>query len=320
MPVTVGAGTYTYTVESNWGKLPDGWDFGDVGGVATDKQDRVYVFNRGGHPMIVFDREGNFLKSWGEGVFSRPHAVQILPDDTMWCCDDGDHTVRRCTLDGEVLVTLGTPHQPTPAFSGQPFNRPTHTAISPQGDLYIADGYGNARVHKYSPDGKLLLSWGEVGTGPGEFNVVHNICCDADGFVYIADRENHRIQVFDRNGRYQATWTDVHRPCGLYLHDPKNPVFFVGELGPFLNVHRNYPNIGPRVSILDRNGKMLARLGARSGAGTEPGTFIAPHTIAIDSRGDLYVGEVSYASWTSVFPQVPKPPRIRSLQKFAKVK
>ena len=106
MAVTVGTGKFTYTVAPGWGKLPDGWDFGDVGGVATDKQDRVYVFNRGGHPMIVFDREGNFITSWGEGVFSRPHAVMLAPDDTLWCCDDGDHTVRQCTLDGKVLLTL----------------------------------------------------------------------------------------------------------------------------------------------------------------------------------------------------------------------
>jgi DNA-binding beta-propeller fold protein YncE len=319
MSVTVGSGDFAYRVQPGWGQLPDGWDYGDVGGVGIDAKDRVYVFNRGGHPMIVLDRDGNFLGSWGEAFFKRPHAVHMGPDDTIWCTDDLDHTVRKCTLDGKVLFTLGTPGQPVPEFSGQPFNRCTHTALSPSGHIYVSDGYGNARVHKFSPDGKLLLSWGESGTGPGQFNVVHNICCDADGWVYIADRENHRIQVFDGNGRYETQWNNLHRPCGLFMHGTRNATFFVGELGPFLDINRRYANIGPRVSILDHKGKLLGRLGAPH-AGVEDGTFIAPHTLALDSHGDLYVGEVSYASWNAVFPQVPKPSRIRSLQKFVKLR
>ena len=147
---------------------------------------------------------------------------------------------------------------------------------------------------------------------------MHNIACDADGWVYVADRENHRIQVFDGNGRYETQWNNLHRPCGLYMHGTRRPTFFVGELGPFLDINRHYPNIGPRVSILDHTGELIGQLGARH-AGTEPGTFIAPHTLALNSRGDLYVGEVSYAAWNSVFPKQPKPDRIRSLQKFVKV-
>jgi NHL repeat len=231
---------------------------------------------------------------------------------------DLDHTVRKCTLEGRVLSTIGTPGQPVPEFSGRPFNRCTHTALAPNGDLYVSDGYGNARVHKFSPDGRLLMSWGESGTDPGQFNVVHNICCDADGWIYIADRENHRIQVFDGNGRYETQWNNLHRPCGLFMCGVRNPTFFVGELGPFLDTNRRYANVGPRVTILDHNGKLLSRLGTPH-ASTEDGGFVAPHTLAVDSRGDLYVGEVSYASWTAVFPTVPKPGRIRSLQKLIKL-
>jgi hypothetical protein len=317
MSTIVGSGEFTYRVEEGWGKLPDGWSLGDVGGICIDRQDRVYVFNRGGHPMVIFDSQGNFLKSWGEGMFQRPHSISMAPDDTIYCVDEGNHCVYKCTLDGEVLFTLGTPGEAAPEFSGKPFNRPTQVALSPEGDIYVADGYGNARVHKFSADGKHILSWGEYGTDPGQFNIVHNICCDSAGRVYVADRENHRIQVFDGDGRFIEQWNNLHRACGLTMVNPDDPVFFIGELGPFLAIHRRYPNLGPRVSIVDRHGRLQARLGGPH-AGTEPGTFIAPHTGAVDSHGDLYIGEVSHSAWETVF-QTPKPAFVRSLQKFSKV-
>ena len=151
MTVTLGSGPFAYRVDTGWGKLPDGWLLPDVAAVAVDRQDRVYVFNRGAHPMIVFDRDGNFLRSWGEGLFQRAHGIHVGPDEALWCTDDGDHTVRKCTLDGKVLLQLGIPGEPTPYMSGEPFHRCTHTALSPQADyLYISDGYGNSRVHKYT--------------------------------------------------------------------------------------------------------------------------------------------------------------------------
>jgi hypothetical protein len=132
-------------------------------------------------------------------------------------------------------------------------------------------------VHKFSPDGKLLVSWGQPGTGPGEFNIAHNICCDADGWVYVADREN-RIQVFDADGRYETQWNNLHRPCGLCLCGARDPRFYVGELGPgrqFSN--RDWPGIGPRLSILDMKGNVLARLGDRSLQAAS--TFTSPHGV-----------------------------------------
>ena len=201
---TVGNGAYTYEPVENWAKLPPGWSFKEIGGVGVDRHDNVFVFNRGEHPMIVFDCDGNFLRSFGEGMFPRAHGVFMALDDTIWLTDDGDHTVRQCTLEGKVLLTLGISGKPAPFMSGEPFHRCTHTAMSPQGDIYVSDGYGNSRVHKYAPNGKLLLSWGGPGTDPGEFNIAHNLTCDADGWVYVADRENHRVQVFDGNGKYET--------------------------------------------------------------------------------------------------------------------
>jgi DNA-binding beta-propeller fold protein YncE len=241
MTSILGAGKFSYEVAGDWAKLPDGWAFGDVAAVAVDKQDRVYVFNRGEHPMIVFDRQGNFLRSWGEGLFARAHGLHIGPDEHLYCTDDGDHTVRKCTLDGKVVLTIGIPGKPAPYMGGEPFHRCTHTALSPRGDIYVSDGYGNARVHKYSPDGKMLLSWGEPGCEPGQFNIPHNICSDPDGWVYVADRENHRVQVFDGNGKYEAQWNNTHRPCGLHAGAGRKPLFYVGELGPVLAINREVP-------------------------------------------------------------------------------
>jgi len=318
MATILGSGQYRYEVNENWGKLPDGWTLMDVAGVATDSKDRVYVFTRGEHPMIVFDREGNFLRSWGEGLFSRAHGVHVGPDDILYCTDDGDHTVRKCTPEGKVLLTIGIPGKPSPYMSGEPFHRCTHTALSPQGDIYISDGYGNARVHKYSPDGKPLLSWGEPGCDPGQFNIPHNISCDAEGWVYVADRENHRVQVFDGNGKYETQWNNLHRPCGLYMEPRRHPVCYIGELGPTMPVNRDVPNLGPRITIVTHEGKLLGRLGDVR-AGQAVNQFIAPHGMAVDSRGDIYVGEVSYTAWPQFYPDKPAPAWIRSLRKLIRV-
>jgi DNA-binding beta-propeller fold protein YncE len=320
MSVVLGAGEYTYRVAEGWAKLPDGWVFGDVPAVGVDKNDRVYAFNRGEHPVVVFDREGNFIKSWGEGVFTRPHGILMGPDDTVYLTDDGDHTVRKCTLDGKVLLQIGIPKKAAPFMSGAPFNQCTHPALSPKGDIYISDGYGNARVHKYSPDGKLIGGWGKPGIGPGEFNLPHNIHCDADGWVYVADRENHRIQIFDGDGKYETEWRNVHRPSAIFLPPGKCPICYVGEVGPYYGFNRGAPNLGPRISVLDNKGNVIVRLGVDPTAGNTPGKFLSPHSIAMDSRGDLYIGEVADAAWPSLFPGQPMPKKLQSLQKFEKVK
>jgi len=315
----VGSGDFKYRVVENWAKLPDGWSFKEVAAVGVDNQDRVYAFSRGEHPMMVFDSEGNFLKSWGEGLWPRAHGLHMGPDDSIYMTDDGAHCVRKCTLDGKILLEIGIPGKPAPYMSGEPFHRCTHTALSPRGEIYVSDGYGNARVHKYSPDGKLMLSWGEPGTDPGQFNIVHNICADADGWVYVADRENHRVQVFDGNGRYEAQWNNLHRPCGLYMPYIRHPVCYIGELGPGMAVNRNSPNLGARVSIVDHQGKLLARIGDPH-PGLAPTQFIGPHGVTVDSRGDIYVGEVAWTLWPGLFPNEPRPEPLRTLRKFEKVR
>src|SRR5438874_3750640 len=319
MAVVLGTEGYRYEVAEGWAKLPPGYEFNaDVAAVGVDKHDNVYAFNRGKHPMCVFDREGNLLRTWGEGIYPRAHGVFMAPDETIWLTDDGDHTVRQCTLDGKILLTIGVTGKPAPYMSGDPFHRCTHPAMSPQGDLYVSDGYGNSRVHKFSPNGKLLFSWGEPSTDPGQFNIAHNICCDPDGWVYVADRENHRVQVFDADGKWETQWNNLHRPNGMCLgpngghgHDP---LCYIGEGGPAGEINKDWPNIGPRVSIHTTEGKVLARLGKPHG-GILPGQFTSPHGIAVDSRGNIYVGELSGRSWGR-FSKDPMPQKLRVLHRL----
>ncbi|MBN8956948.1 MAG: hypothetical protein J0H17_10305 [Rhizobiales bacterium] len=318
MGAILGDGNFRYEVVDSWAQLPPGMTCGDVGGIGIDRHDNVYVFNRGPHPMLVFDRDGKFLRTWGEGMFPRAHGVHMGPDDTIYLTDDGDHTVRKCTLDGKVLLTIGIPGRPSKFLGGQPFNRCTHTTLSPRGDIYVTDGYGNAKVHKFSPDGKLLKSWGDFGIDPGQFNIVHNICSDADGWLYVADRENHRIQVFDGEGKYETQWNFLHRPCGVCMSQGAQPFCYVGELGPSFPLTRDFPNLGPRVSITDIKGNVLARLG-KNHAGEGDGQFVAPHGMAVDSRGDIYVGEVANTFWPQVYPDRKPEHTLRTLQKLRKV-
>jgi DNA-binding beta-propeller fold protein YncE len=306
--MALGANKVEYEVIEGWEQLPEGWSFVEVAGVATDSQDRVYAFNRGEHPMIVFDRDGKFLDAWGEDVFTNAHGIFIGPDDTIYCADNFDHTVRLCKPDGTLLKTLGEKDKPadtgfkawsTPVQqSAGPFNMVTNVALGPDGAMYIADGYGNARVHKFSAAGELLFSWGEPGSGPGQFKIPHSIAVDRRGTVYVADRENSRIQVFSADGEYRTEWTHVSRPDDLYIDADEN--LFVAELGFKV---ANMPNglgaeVPPHeppscVSVLTLDGEIQHRFGEH---GLEPGNFYAPHGIWADSRGDLYVSEVNYSA------------------------
>ena len=316
MRTSIGSGEYTYEASEEWGRLPEGWLLGEVAAVAVDRNDRVYVFHRGDHPLLVFERDGTFVTSWGESVFTRPHGLHITDHDTIFCTDDGDHSVRQFTLEGRLLLTLGTPRSPAPFQSGRPFNRCTHTALAPNGDIYVTDGYGNARVHRYSPDGRLLHSWGRAGTAPGEFNFPHNILCDAEGLVYVADRENHRVQVFDDEGRYVSQWGNLHRPSALYMTGGDEPVVYVGEVGPYLRSNLGWPNLGPRISVVSMHGDVLARLDSQIHEGVGPGRFVSPHSVAADSLGDIYVGDVCLAGWPSLFPGEDIPAGLRGLHKL----
>jgi DNA-binding beta-propeller fold protein YncE len=179
--------------------------------------------------------------------------------------------------------------------------------------LYVSDGYGNSRIHKFTPDGRHVLSWGEPGIDAGQFIRPHNVVIDKDDFVYIADREAHRIQVFDANGKFVTMWNNIHRPDGIALDEEGN--FFIGELNGMGGVD-DAPGLGHRVSVYNLKGQMQTRFGD-SEEGEGPGQFIAPHGVAVDSRGDLYVGDVAY----TIRGRHLTPPRyLRCFRKFRRIR
>lgn len=315
----LGTGKYKYEPVPNWAKLPSDLLLGDVAGIAVDNRDRVYLFNRGNHPVVVLSQSGELISTWGEGVFSNPHGASIGPDQCIYLTDNFDHTVRKFSLDGILLLKIGTAGESSGFMSGKPFCKCTHSAVSPTGDIFVSDGYQNACIHKFDPNGKLLMSWGTSGTGPNEFNLPHNICCDSDGWVYVADRENSRIQIFDTNGQFETQINNMHRPSGLAITPGTCPDCIVGELASYLKVNQDFPNIGPFVSIFDQQGDALSKLDAGLGAGLEPGQFLSPHSIAFDSLGDLYVGDVVDADWDAVMQNKTKPAQPRRFQKLRKL-
>lgn len=325
----ITCGSFSYRVLSNWAKWPDGWNVIEVTGVATDSRDRVFVFNRGDHPVAVFDPDGTFLFSWGEGLFKNPHGITIGPDDRVYLTDDHDHTVHKFTANGKRLWSLGKSGQPsdtgatsidyrTIKYAGPPFHFPTNLALAPDSGWYVSDGYGNARVHKYSADGTLEFSWGEPGSERGQFKVPHGIAVDRNGVVYVADRENDRLQLFAPDGQFLMQWTEVVRPCEVAIDTAG--LIYVAELGyragMWPGTTAPSPNApGGRVSIFDSNANLLARFGGGQHP-FEAGDFFAPHDIWIDSKGSFYVSEVV---WSANGRKPPIGGSFHTLQKFERI-
>ncbi|MFO0796150.1 MAG: peptidyl-alpha-hydroxyglycine alpha-amidating lyase family protein [Gemmataceae bacterium] len=262
-----------YRPVAGWPQLPPGLVLGPVSAVATDAADRVYVAHRGPRPVLVFARDGTFLRSWGDEHLHTPHGLRVDAAGNVWVTDIGHHLVMKFDPAGKLLLTLGQKGR-AGAGAGQ-FDRPTDVAVTPGGDFYVTDGYGNARVQKYDPAGKLLKEWGTKGKGEGEFNLPHAACLDAAGRVYVGDRENNRVQVFDAAGRFAAQWRESGAPYGLF------------RAGDRLFVADGRANC---VRVLGPDGKAVGRFGEK---GTAAGQFQLPHMLCVDSRGDVYVAEVT---------------------------
>ena len=294
---------YTYEVVEGWGRGEDGFELGVVLGVATDSENRVYVCQRDATPIdlgydpdrhftpgvAIFDQRGRFLTFWGDELFpgsdglGAPHGIWISAEEKVYIADKGNHTVRIFTVEGKLLQTIGLPNQPSDTGydgknrnsitrSAPPFNQPTAAMKGPSGAIYVSDGYGNARIHKFSPEGELILSWGEPGKGPGQFDLPHHVWVDNEENVYVADRMNHRIQIFDGEGRFITQWTNITRPQEIFI-DSEDMVFVT--------------ETAQRITIMRKDDTVLTRWGEK---GTEPGQFCHnTHAMCQDSHGDLYI-------------------------------
>ncbi len=262
MATTIGMGDYIYEYQPEWAKLPAGRGFQGISGVAVDSQDRVYVFQRQGPPVLVFDRDGNLVSAWErrDGVPADAHHIHVGPDDSVYLVDRDAHQVLRYSTHGELLASLGTRRR---AALQAPFNHPADICVAPSGDLFVADGYGNSSVHRFAADGSHITSFGSPGSGPGQFRVPHSIRVSHDGRVYVADRENNRVQVFTGDGTFLEQWTDFKCPMGVHI-DARQTVYVTDQV--------------PRISILNLDGELLAR----------GRTFEYAHQVYTDSRGDIY--------------------------------
>ena len=274
----VGTGKYTYEVIHDFPKLPAGETFGMVSRVATDSQDRVYVFQRKDPPVVVFDRDGKYLGAWGSGEVTDPHGLKII-DDVVYTTDRSDSVAKSFTLDGKVILALGQRgvHSDTGNVgtnwlaqrAAGPFNHPTEMIAHPNGDIYVTDGYRNARVHRFTKDGRLVKSWGAPGHGPGQFHLPHSIAFDPDGKLYVADRANKRIQIFTPDGDFLGQWTGMGGPNDITR----------GKDGNYYIAEQELDGKPAQVCVRDATGNVLVRFDSRH-----------DHGVGVDSRGDIYAG------------------------------
>ncbi len=278
-------GLMKYRVNIRFGEepdtMPDGWKFGRVSAVATNPAGEVFVFQRGkkADPIVVFDSKGKYLRSWGKGMFGNPHGMRVDRNGDVFVTDNGDHQVMKFTSTGKPLMTLGIKGKA--ATDDKTFNRPTDIAFAPapSTDFYVSDGYGNSRVVKFNKDGKYLLDWGRKGKAQGEFNIPHSVGVDSKGMVYVSDRENNRIQIFDANGKFERQWTHLGATQNIFI-TPKDEMWIITHRDNIENI--TYDTLAGRIMRIDtKTGKIL-------GAMESPG-----HWLNVSSAGEIFIGSLT---------------------------
>lgn len=309
----------SYDLVPDWERLPGGLTHLDAPGIGVDSSDRVYVFGRRSSRVFVYEADGTFVEAWGDDTWwTTTHGLTVGPDDMLYLTDSGGHAVEKYTRDGHHVASFATrghasdtgydkslPEQHDRSSSirqaARPYNQPCAVAVRDDGHVFVADGYGNAAIHHFSPDGQHLGQWGAPGTGPGQFNLPHGIAIDPEGRILVADRENERIQIFAPDGRSIGEWIDVQRPTQVRVG--RDGLAYVSELHWRPGMHSFKQGLiseyrPSRVSVLDLTGQVVARWGQGPDEDpAAPGNFTAPHDLAIDSRGDVYVSEVSFAEF-----------------------
>lgn len=297
--------------------------FNCVAAAAVDFKGRIFVMTDKTPAMTVLDANGQFLYDWPAEAIVGAHGVFIDKDDFVYCADSGNHTVSKFTTEGERIFQLGNPGIPSDSgcINGNfktikrgagPFNVPSKVTVSDEGEIFVTDGYGNSRIHRFSPEGELILSWGEPGDAPGQLHIPYGIGVSADGRVYVADRENSRVQIFSVDGRLEDIWENIYRPDGLCVRGDR---VYVAELGYRTYIDNVLFEIKPglpwsQCRVFSLEGKELTRFGEAEE--WVPGNLFAAHSINLDAQGNIYIGE---AGWPE--NERPLPPNLHpALQKF----
>jgi hypothetical protein len=290
-PVNVAT---AYVVDPAWPQRPAELYWAEVPGVAVDAHDRVYVFTRATPPVQVYEADGKFVRAWGADTIKSAHHIKIDGQGHVWIADIGQHVVQKYTPEGKLLLTLGTPNQP--GRDASHLNMPTDMAITAAGDVFVSDGYGNARVVHFDKNGKFIKEWGELGSKPGQFSIPHAIAVDSRGRLYVADRNNVRVQVFDQQGKLLDIWNNLVVPWGFWV--TKNDEIWVCGSSP-MQWRPSDTALGcpPKDQVFMKfnpEGKLLQLWTVPKGMdGLErPGECNWVHAIAADSKGNLYVGDI----------------------------
>ncbi len=290
--------TTCYEVDAAWPRKPADFVWKDVPGIAVDANDQVYVFTRSTPPVQVYKEDGTFVRAWGQDTVGNAHHIKVARDGTIWLADIGLHVVRQFTPEGKPLKQLGTPG--VPGDDSTHFDKPTDMVVTETGDVFVTDGYGNNRVVHFDRDGKFVKQWGQLGTGAGDFSIPHAITIDSKGHLYIADRNNVRIQVYDQSGKLLESWKDLIVPWGFAML--ADDTFWVCGSSPmpwrddpkYIGAPLGCPPKDQLFLKLDTSGKVLQVWTVPKGEdGQEkPGDLNWVHCLAVDSHGCLYAGDI----------------------------
>ncbi len=288
--------------EEGWARLPDGRKMGGTSAIDVDKNGNVWVFERCGGmegcagsnaaPLIKFDASGKYITSFGAGMFVQPHGIHIDRDGNIWVTDSQGkngkgQVVVKMSPEGKVLMTLG---KSGVAGAGEDtFNQPSAVVVAANGDIFVADGHGgesNARIVKFSKDGKFIKAWGKKGSGPGEFDVPHAIAVDSSGRVFVGDRSNNRIQIFDQDGKYLTEWKQFGRPSGIYID--ANDILYVAD---HASDAKSNPGVkrGVRIGSV-KDGVVKSFI---PGMGAQPETQSVGEGVMADAKGNVYWAETA---------------------------
>lgn len=281
-------------LDPTWPQKPESFTWGALTGITVDARDQVYIFNRADPTVQVYRADGAFVRSWTTPNPPGTHHIKLDADGNVWLADFRGHVVQKYSPKGKLLLSLGEAGQS--GCDENHFDGVTDMAFAPNGDVFISDGYGNRRVVHFDRQGRFVKAWGEEGTEPGQFALPHAIAADSQGRLYVADRNNARIQVFDTEGKLLAVWDDSITPWGF--HVTKDDKIWVCGSSRVRHPDEDGWLISPPADQilvqLDTAGKVLLRVPLRSAAEapSKPGELDWLHTVAVDSQGNLYLGDI----------------------------